>query len=394
MSEWSERLQQRQAAGLYRQQAMHRGAQGRELSTADGRMYLNFCSNDYLGLAADPAVIAALCAGAQRYGVGAGSSHLVCGHQQIHAELENFLCQWTGRQRALLFSSGWLANLAVVAGLTGKGEVVLQDRLNHASLLDAVAMANASLRRYAHADSAAAQRQLERRKTRLLITDAVFSMDGDQAPLAALSALASTHAALLAVDDAHGIGVLGDQGQGWGAGFSQEEVPLLVLTFGKALGTQGACVLGSEEMIDWLTQSARPYIYTTALSPALAAATLESAQRAQQDHWRRSALQERIRYFRTGAAALGLPLQKSATAIQPLLIGAAAKAQEISHRLLQQGIWVTAIRPPTVPAGTSRLRITLSVAHTLQDIDRLLTALAAVWPPDDAAGSEGDAADA
>jgi 8-amino-7-oxononanoate synthase len=348
----------------------------------NGRRLLSFCSNDYLGLAQHPALIGALKRAADEEGVGSGSAHLICGHRSAHAALEEALAEWTGRERALLFSTGYMANLGVMQALLQRDDVCVQDKLNHACLLDGAQLAGAELKRYPHADVEGAARQLAARPdaAALLATDGVFSMDGDIAPLRELAELCRREQASLMVDDAHGLGVLGMQGEGsvTDAGLSQNDVPVLMATLGKALGCSGAFVAGSADLIDGLVQSARTYIYTTAMPPALAAATLAAVRLAQSEGWRRDKLHALIARFRAGAAQLGLPLMPSPTAIQPLLLGDAKAALGAAEALERDGLLVTAIRPPTVPQGKARLRITLSTAHEEADVDRLLDALSRV----------------
>lgn len=350
-----------------------------------GRRLLSFCGNDYLGLAQHPRLIDALVGSAREEGVGSASAHLICGHRAEHAELEEALAAWTGRERALLFSSGYMANLGVLQALLGPGDVCVQDKLNHACLLDGAKLSGAELKRYPHADVAAAARQLDVHPdaVTLLATDGVFSMDGDVAPLRELAALCADAQATLMVDDAHGIGVLGPHGSGSvsAAGLGQHQVPVLMATLGKALGCAGAFVAGPATLIEGLLQFARPYIYTTAMPPALAAAALEAVQLAQTETWRRAKLAKLITRFRRGALELGLPLLASSSAIQPLLLGSAAAALAAAQVLEQRGVLVTAIRAPTVPAGQARLRITLSAAHETAHVDQLLGALESLhWP--------------
>ncbi|HVC16421.1 MAG TPA: 8-amino-7-oxononanoate synthase [Rhodanobacter sp.] len=350
-----------------------------------GRRLLSFCSNDYLGLAQHPQLIAAFKRVADDEGVGSTSAHLICGHRAEHAALEEALAAWTGRERALLFSTGYMANLGVLQALLTRGDVCVQDKLNHACLLDGAQLAGAGLKRYPHADVAAAARQLagSGEAAALLATDGVFSMDGDSAPLRALAALCAHEGATFMVDDAHGLGVLGERGAGSvsAAGLAQHEVPVLMATLGKALGCAGAFVAGPAALIDGLIQFARPYIYTTALPPALAAAALAAVRLAQVEDWRRQKLAMLIARFRHGAAQLGLALSASTSAIQPLLLGDARAALDAAHALEQQGLLVTAIRPPTVPAGSARLRLTLSAAHEETHVDRLLDALESLRLP-------------
>ncbi|HTQ36490.1 MAG TPA: 8-amino-7-oxononanoate synthase [Steroidobacteraceae bacterium] len=351
----------------------------------DGRRLVNFCSNDYLGLAGDPRVNTALQAAAQRWGTGSGAAHLVTGHTAEHHALEEELAAFTGREAALLFSTGYMANVGVIAALAGHGELVLQDRLNHASLIDGARLSGARLLRYAHADAAAAARLADEHAAALTLiaTDGVFSMDGDVAPLRRLAATARQHDAWLLVDDAHGFGVLGASGGGslQVAGLSADEVPLLVGTLGKACGTFGAFVAGNREVIDLVLQRARSYIYTTALPPAVAAATRASLMILREEGWRRARLGQHIARFRAGAARRGLPLAASGTPIQPVPVPGAAHCLAASRGLMERGFWVSAIRHPTVPAGTERLRVTLSAGHGEEQVDALLDALAEVLPP-------------
>ncbi|MET0282432.1 MAG: 8-amino-7-oxononanoate synthase [Steroidobacteraceae bacterium] len=350
----------------------------------DGRRLINFCSNDYLGLAGDPRVAEAMRAAALRWGAGAGAAHLVTGHSAEHQALEEELADFTGREAALLFSTGYMANVGVITALAARGEVVLQDRLNHASLIDGARQSGARLLRYRHADAMDAARVAAEHgpALSLLITDGVFSMDGDTAPLRELAALARRHDAWLLVDDAHGFGVLGAHGGGslQAAGLTADEVPLLVGTLGKAAGCFGAFVAGDREVIELVLQRARSYIYTTALPPAVAAATRASLAILRTEGWRRELLQAHIARFRAGAAARGMALLASATAIQPMLVPGAAACLAASEALRERGFWVGAIRAPTVLAGTERLRVTLSAGHEAGDIDALLDALAQCLP--------------
>ncbi len=345
----------------------------------DGKRLINFCSNDYLGIAGDARVVAAMQAAAAKWGVGAGAAHLVTGHTLEHQALEEELAAFTGREAALLFSTGYMANVGVIAALAARGEVVVQDRFNHASLLDGARQSGARLLRYRHGDAEDAARVADSAagKTTLIATDGVFSMDGDLAPLAQLAGLAMRHDAWLLVDDAHGLGVLGGSGRGSLelAGLDATQVPLLVGTLGKACGSFGAFVAGSRDMVDLVLQRARSYIYTTALPPAVAAATRASLRIVAEEGWRRERLATLIAAFRSGAAQRGLPLLSSPTAIQPLLLPGAASCVAASEALLARGFWVSAIRSPTVPVGTERLRVTLSAAHTEAQVQGLLDAL-------------------
>ncbi|MGO0695597.1 8-amino-7-oxononanoate synthase [Pseudomonas guariconensis] len=376
------RLAERRAADLYRQRPLLESPQGPEV-VVDGQPLLAFCSNDYLGLANHPEVITAWRAGAERWGVGGGASHLVVGHSTPHHQVEEALAELTGRPRALLFSTGYMANLGAITALVGQGDTVLQDRLNHASLLDGGLLSGARFSRYLHNDPVSLANRLEKATgNTLVVTDGVFSMDGDLADLPALAKAARTHDAWLMVDDAHGLGTLGAQGGGIVEhfGLGVEDVPVLIGTLGKACGTAGAFVAGSEELIEALVQFARPYIYTTSQPPALACATLKSLELLRRETWRREHLAALIRQFRAGTEQIGLALMDSPTAIQPILIGDSARALQLSRMLRERGLLVTAIRPPTVPAGSARLRVTLSAAHSEAQVQLLLNALAECYP--------------
>lgn len=376
------RLAERRAADLYRQRPLLESPQGPEV-VVDGQPLLAFCSNDYLGLANHPEVIAAWRAGAERWGVGGGASHLVVGHSTPHHQVEEALAELTGRPRALLFSTGYMANLGAITALVGQGDTVLQDRLNHASLLDGGLLSGARFSRYLHNDPVSLASRLEKASgNTLVVTDGVFSMDGDLADLPALAKAARTRDAWLMVDDAHGLGTLGAHGGGIVEhfGLGVEDVPVLIGTLGKACGTAGAFVAGSEELIEALVQFARPYIYTTSQPPALACATLKSLELLRRETWRREHLAALIRQFREGTEQIGLALMDSPTAIQPILIGDSARALQLSRMLRERGLLVTAIRPPTVPAGSARLRVTLSAAHSEAQVQLLLNALAECYP--------------
>ncbi len=374
-------LSRLRAADLYRRRRVQDGPQQPE-AIVDGRPMLSFCSNDYLGLANHPAIVKSLQEGADRWGVGSGAAHLVNGHSAAHHALEEELADFTGRPRALLFSTGYMANLAVISALTGRDDTIWQDRLNHASLLDGALLARGTLRRYPHADAAELARLTDGRGARLIATDGVFSMDGDLAPLPAIALVARRSGAWLLVDDAHGIGVLGRDGRGTldHFGLDAEHVPILMGTLGKAFGTFGAFVAGSEALIETLIQRARSYIYTTATPAALAEATRVSLTLVRHEDWRREHLRALIERFRAGANHLGLPVSESTTPIQPLIAGSSRQAVVWAQALQAEGIMVTAIRPPTVPEGTARLRISLSAAHTETMVDRLLDALAGLRP--------------
>ena len=419
MFELSLKLNELSQQGLYRSRRIVESSQGINL-ICDGKPVINFCSNDYLGLANHPDVINAFKSAADKYGVGSGSAHLICGHSSAHHALEEELEAFTGRDRALLFSTGYMANMGAISALVGRGDTVLEDRLNHASLLDGGLLSNARFKRYAHADVEHLQKLLRNNETskspadasfslehpkgikekagmrgvkssiispnplprgegnKLIVTDGVFSMDGDIAPLQALSGVAKRHDAWLMVDDAHGLGVLGNNGGGIleELKLGQDDVQVLVGTLGKAFGTFGAFVAGSEDLIETLIQRARPYIYTTALPPAIAEATRTSLKIVQTESWRRGKLRKLTEHFRAGAGQLGLPLMASCSPIQPVLIGESEQAVTISNALFKQGFLVSAIRPPTVPVNAARLRVTFSAMHEEHQIDQLLDALA------------------
>ncbi len=372
------RLHERQQQSLYRQRRRLQTAQGPRVEI-DGAEVLAFSSNDYLGLANHPEVKQAFIEAAEKYGVGSGASHLVSGHSTEHHALEEELAEFTGRDRTLLFSSGYMANLGVLTALVGKGDYVYEDKLNHASLLDAGLLSGARFQRYLHNDMDSLQNYLLKAESghKLIVTDGVFSMDGDIAPLKELAELAQRNDAWLMVDDAHGFGVMGFNGGGSAEQLhvDQQQLPILVGTLGKAFGTFGAFVAGSDDLIENLIQFARSYIYTTALPPAVAAASRKSLALIQQEDWRREKLHRHIQYFRAEAHLLGLDLMDSHTAIQPVVIGDSVRTQLVGNHLLQRGLLVGMIRPPTVPEGTARLRITLSAEHSREDIDRLLEGL-------------------
>ncbi|MGZ8200312.1 MAG: 8-amino-7-oxononanoate synthase [Methylosarcina sp.] len=375
-SQLAEDLESIAARGLYRSRRIASSPQGVVL-TIDGRTLLNFCSNDYLGLANHPSVVTAFKRGADRYGIGSGSAHLLCGHSSAHHALEEELAEFTGRARSLLFSTGYMANMGIISALAERGDTVLEDRLNHASLLDGGLLSAAQFKRYRHVDLAHLEANLaESSGRKLIVTDGVFSMDGDLAPMDQLSLLAQQQNAWLMVDDAHGLGVIGKRGGGILEHYSlnQNDVPILMGTLGKALGTFGAFVAGSHELIETLIQKARTYIYTTALPPAIAEATRASLKIVAADLWRRDKLASLVQHFSQGAKQLGLSLLPSASAIQPVIIGDSQQTMSISKALLEQGFLVGAIRPPTVPTGSARLRITFSALHEEHHIDRLLDA--------------------
>ncbi len=382
---WAKALQQRSDKGLMR---VRKQLQSPQLPEAriDGQQVLSFCSNDYLGFANHPALIESAHRALDTCGVGGGASHLVCGHHLEHDMLEQELAEFTGRDRALVFSSGYMANLAVVSALVSKGDWVFQDKLNHASLIDGGLLSGARFQRYLHNDHLSLSAYLDKKFSRsesthgaMVVTDGVFSMDGDVADLPGLVSLCQKHDALLVVDDAHGIGFLGKEGRGTIASFGlgQKEVPVLVGTFGKAFGTSGAFVAGSHELIDYLVQHARPYIYTTAMPPSIAAATRTSLRLIRSADAERAHLNALINYFRKQAASLGLGLMDSSTPIQPVIVGDNHAVLKLGQYLEKNAILVGVIRPPTVPEMTARLRITLSARHSFEHVDALITQLAA-----------------
>ena len=377
----------------------------RVTAIVDGRQLVDFSSNDYLGLARNPAVAAAMSECAEQCGSGSGASHLVTGHGAEHTRLEEELAAFTGRERALLFSTGYMANLAVMTTLAGRGETVLLDRLSHASLIDGGLLSAARFKRFAHADARAAESALAEHSetTSVVATDGVFSMDGDIGPLDELARASKSHDAWLVVDDAHGLGVIGATGRGAVEhfGLDTDAVPVLVGTLGKAFGSFGAFVAGSAELIELLMQKARPYIYTTALPQPVAAASRKALEIAQRETWRRERVLALAARFRTGAAQAGVPLLATAAAsaggrsddataagphepdqpvtpIQPVLLGSSEEALRAQRELLEAGFCVVAIRPPTVPQGSARLRVTLSAAHTEAQVDELVETLSRI----------------
>jgi 8-amino-7-oxononanoate synthase len=373
-------LQDRKDGGLYRQRRTVASAQGREL-VVDGQRLLNFCSNDYLGLANDERVRAAFSKGVNDWGAGSGAAHLVSGHTTAHHELEAALAEFTGRPRALLFASGYAANMGSINALLSNGDHVFEDRLNHASLLDGGLISGARFQRYAHRDTADLLNKLERSNDsagrKLVVSDGTFSMDGTVCDIAATATVARQNNAWLMIDEAHSLGVIGHHGCGLvdARNFSTDDVQVLIGTLGKAFGTQGGFVAGSEDLIETLIQQARTYIYSTALPAAVAVATLASLKILQQEDWRRERLNELVHEFRAGAQKIGLELLDSPTAIQPVILGDERSALNMSAALEDQGLLITPIRPPTVPAGSSRLRITFTATHTDTDLEQLLTGL-------------------
>ncbi|WP_204794246.1 8-amino-7-oxononanoate synthase [Oceanisphaera litoralis] len=368
-------LTEREAAGLKRSLPVIERVLGRQL-WADGKGYLNFAGNDYLGLSQAPELGAAAEAAAREFGVGAVASPLVVGHQAIHRELESELADWLGLEAVLLFSSGFSANQAVIKTLLGKTHWQWQDRLNHASLQEAGALSPARMQRFAHNDLAALAAKI-RPGAGLIVSEGVFSMDGDQGDWHGLAQVAEQSRNWLMIDDAHGLGVLGKQGRGTLSeqGVAADKVQVTMGTFGKALGVSGAFVGGSRALIEYLHNHARSYVYSTHLPPPQAAAILAAVRLVQEADDQREQLRERVRQFRDGVASLPFELLPSATAIQPLIVGDESRTLAMAAQLRELGCWVGAIRPPTVPTGSARLRITLSAAHTRADIQRLVDAL-------------------
>ena len=370
-------LDERVAQGLLRSRRTLESPQAPHI-VVDGKRYLSFCSNDYLGLANHPRLVATMQQAAPQHGVGAGAAHLVSGHSTPHHELEQRLAAFVGKPAALLFSTGYMANLGAVQALVGRGDTVFADKLNHASLNDAMLLSRAEVKRYRHGDLAQLAQMLEQAKSgrKLVVTDAVFSMDGDIAPLRELLALCERHNAWLYVDDAHGFGVLGGQGRGTLSHFGIESPRIVYMaTLGKAAGVFGAFVAAERVVIDALVNHAHSYVYTTATPPVLSAVLMDSVELIEQGAEMREHLQKLIAQLRAGLADLPWKSMPSDTAIQPLLIGDNLKALKLSEGLRERGVWVAAIRPPTVPQGTARLRITLSAAHSEADVDQLLEAL-------------------
>ncbi|AFT67858.1 8-amino-7-oxononanoate synthase [Cycloclasticus sp. P1] len=362
----------------YRLRKTIESPQGASVQMA-GQMFDNFSSNDYLGLANHPSVIKAFQQAAERYGVGSGSAHLICGHSAEHHALEEELAEFTGRDRALIFSTGYMANLGAISAMAHKGDEIFQDKLNHASLIDGGRLSGAQVKRFVHGDMGQLKQLLEGSSTRrkLVVSDGVFSMDGDEANMQGLVGLTETSNAMLMIDDAHGLGVLGEKGGGLleACDLNQQQVPILMATLGKGLGTSGAFVAGSEELIETLIQQARTYVFTTAMPSAVMAATRQSLKICQQETWRREKLRHLVARFRKGAEQLGLNLMPSQTPIQPIILGSNEAVMAAGEYLKEKGILVGAIRYPAVKKASERLRITLSATHTDSQVDNLLLGL-------------------
>ena len=342
----------------------------------DGQSVINFSSNDYLGLANHPDVVHAFKIATNQYGVGTGSAHLISGHTKAHQQLEEALAEFTGREQALLFSTGYMANIGVLNALGERDDVIYADRLNHASLLDGALLSKAKTKRYQHNDMASLKRQMkgQQQGNAIIVSDGVFSMDGDIADVPHLAEVAKSHQAWLMIDDAHGFGTLGKTGAGLlqQQHLSQDDVPILMATLGKAVGTAGAFIAGSKTLIEYLIQTARSHIFTTAMPAAIAVATSTSLKIIEKETWRRDKLQQLIQRFKQGAKAQGISLMPSNTAIQPIMVGSSEQAVAMSQKLLASGLLVSAIRPPTVAMKTARLRVTLSTLHSDEMVDELL----------------------
>ena len=380
MPNLTSQLAELDAQKLIRKRRVVENSQGTQL-VVDGKSYLSFCSNDYLGLANHPAITEALICGAREFGVGAAASHLISGHMAPHDALEIALAKFVGMPRALYFSSGYMANTGVIPALAGRDDAIFSDALNHACIIDGARLSRATLQIYSHFDIAELGRMLNSSPAarKLVVSDAVFSMDGDVAPVRELLALCERHDAWLLLDDAHGFGVLGANGHGVLEHFDLNSPNIIYMgTLGKAAGVSGAFVAGQADVIEWLVQRARTYVFTTASPPALAVATLESLRIVESESWRRDHLRALAARLRDGLNGLPWALLPSQTAIQPLIIGDNETALNVMARLQEKGIWAPAIRPPTVPVGTARLRISLSAAHTVDDIDRLVDALLSI----------------
>jgi 8-amino-7-oxononanoate synthase len=377
---------EKEFAAIKKQQAFRhrRTLQGPQKTqvTVDGKQFISFCSNDYLGLANDPRVKQAAKDAIDKYGVGSGASQLISGYSDLHSKLETQLAEFFGFEKAVLFSSGYLANLGVLSTFSNSKTLILEDRLNHASLIDAAGLAKASLKRYRHCDITHANNILDKYgpESLLLVSDGVFSMEGAVAPLKDLVKLKNNYNGMLIIDDAHGIGVLGDAGKGSieHSEVRPDDIDILVGTFGKAFGTSGAFVCGNKSAIEYLIQKARSLIYTTAPAPALAAASSKSLDIIISEPQRRARLHDNISYLRKQLKDSSLKLEDSISSIQSIILGGNEIALKFSQELERRGLLVVAIRPPTVPANTARLRITLSSEHTHDQLDKLSSALAEI----------------
>lgn len=371
----SDQLTQRKSQHLHRQSSIVMGKQSR-IMRVNNKQYLNFSSNDYLGLASDPQLVKAWQHGAELFGVGSGGSYLVTGYNQVHHDVSQQLQEWLDVPAIALFSSGYSANQAIIKLLLKKGDLLLQDKLNHASLIEAGAMSPAKMLRFKHndMDNLSSLLSVSTGENKLVISEGVFSMDGDTAPISTLMQCCKRQQSWLMIDDAHGLGVLGESGKGSVVAqqLNNTDIEIYMATFGKALGVGGAFISGSNELIDYINNFSKPYIYTTGLPPAMVYSIGQAALMTQRQQWRRDHLFELIAYFKQQARLLDLPLMSSDTAIQPILIGASDLAMKISNTLKEKGIWATPIRPPTVPNNTARLRVTLTANHSMEDIVLLI----------------------
>lgn len=372
-----QKLEEWEQQGLRRTLRTVTGRQGREIEI-DGKRVLNFCSNNYLGLADDPRLCEAAVAAIHQEGLGAGASRLVCGTLASHTRLEQRLAEFKATEAALVFNSGYQANVGILSALCGRGDTIFSDRLNHASIIDGILLSGARMARYPHGDMAALEEMLKSSATgqgrRLIVTDSVFSMDGDIAPLKDIAALARKYNSMLMVDEAHALGVLGKNGRGAVEHFGLAgQVDIQMGTLSKAVGAFGAYVCGSRKLIDFLVNRSRSFIYSTALPPAVAAAAHEGLDIIEKDSARRERLWENTRFLLNGLRDLGLDTRQSETPIIPVVIGDSGLAVEFSKRLLAAGIYAAAIRPPTVPANSARLRISVMATHTRPDLEILLS---------------------
>lgn len=377
---FAHRLEQLKQEGLLRRRKIVESPQSSSL-VFDGKSYLSFCSNDYLGLANHPDLIKTVQQSANNFGVGSGASHLVCGHSSPHEDVEHILAEFIEFPRALYFSTGYMAAIGAIPALVGKGDAVFSDALNHACLIDGIRLSKAEVHTYSHLDLAALKLALQKStsENKLIVSDAIFSMDGDIAPIPELLALCEKYDAYLYLDDAHGFGVLGEEGRGSVSHFKLQSPRIIYMgTLGKAAGVFGAFIAASEDIIEWLVQRARSYVFTTAAPPMLAEAVIKSVQLIKEENWRRDRLKQLIEVIQKGLQGTRWQILPSSTPIQPIIVGDNHEVMMINEALLAQGIWVSAIRPPTVPANTARLRISLSASHTIEDVDRLINTLRAL----------------
>lgn len=374
---FTDRLEKLKQEGLLRQRKIVQSPQSSSL-VFDGKSYLSFCSNDYLGLANHPELIKTVQQSVTTFGVGGGASHLVCGHASPHEEGERVLAEFVGLPSAIYFSTGYMAAIGAIPALVGKGDAIFSDALNHACLIDGIRLSKAEVHTYPHVDLVALESALQKStsENKLIVSDAVFSMDGDIAPIPELLALCEKYDAYLYLDDAHGFGVLGEAGRGSLSHFKLQSPRIIYMgTLGKAAGVFGAFIAGSADIVEWLVQRARSYVFTTAAPPMLAESVIKSVQLIQEENWRRDRLKQLIEVLREGLQESQWQLLSSSTPIQPIIVGDNHAVMKVNESLLKEGIWVSAIRPPTVPANTARLRISLSASHTVEDVHKLANAL-------------------